>query len=159
MMRLEFTDEQIEQLTFGRFHYPHPRVQKKMEAVLLKAKGLSHQSICEIVGICGNTLRSYLREFQEGGVEGLKRFDAGGSVSDLDQHSDSICRLLVENPPHTIAEAAQRIAEHTGVRRSETQIREYLKRIGFRRLKVGSLPAKADAQQQEDFKKTSLSPV
>jgi transposase len=44
----------------------------------------------------------------------------------------------------------------TGIRRSETQIRELLKRLGFQRLKTGSLPAKADPVAQAAFKKKAL---
>ena len=159
MIQVSFTDVEVERLSYERFHHPHPRVQRKMEAVLLKAKGLRHKDICDIVDICPNTLRSYLREFIDGGVEALKRFDAGGSVCELDQHTDVICRHLVEHPPHIIAEAVEKIEQLTGVRRSQTQVREYLRRVGFRRLKVGSLPAKADPAEQERFQKKSCSPV
>ena len=159
MMHLEFSEEDVQQLKFERFYHPHPRVQKKMEALLLKSQELPHQRICEIVGICGNTLRSYFREFQEGGVERLKRFEAGGSSSELDEHSETIRELLTKHPPQTIAEAVELIAEHTGVRRSETQIRALLKRLGFRRLKVGSVPAQGDAEEQERLKKTNWSPA
>ena len=132
-------------------------MQRKCEAVFLKAHGLSVRQICQLVGISPNTLRNYLREFAEGGLERLKQFESGGSTCVLDQHTDTICDYLVEHPPHTIAEAAEKIFQLTGVRRSQTQIREYLKRIGFRRLKVGSLPAQADPAEQARFKKTSLS--
>lgn len=157
MLQLSFTAEQVEQLAYERFHHPHPRVQKKMEAVLLKAKGFKHKEICNVLSICGNTLRSYLREFAGVGVERLKRFDAGGSQCELDQHLDMIGEYLAEHPPHTIREAAQAIEKLTGVKRGQTQVREFLKRVGFRRLKVGSLPGKADLEAQERFKKTSLS--
>ena len=159
MIQLSFTEEQVEELAYERFHHPHPRVQKKMEAVLLKAKGFKHKQICDVLGICANTLRSYFREFEEGGVERLRHFDAGGSANALEEHADAICDHLVENPPHTVAEAAQAIDELTGIRRSETQVRQFLRRVGFRRIKVGSLPAKADPEEQERFKKTSWSHV
>lgn len=157
MLQLTFTEEQIDQLTYERFYHPHPRVQKKMEAVLLKSKGLMHKQICDIVDICGNTLRSYLREFAEGGIERLRRFDAGGSENALEEHTDAICDYLAEHPPHTVAEAVEKIEQLTGIRRGQTQVREFLKRVGFRRLKVGSLPAKADPEEQARFKKTNLS--
>jgi len=157
MLSIEFTDDQVDQLAYERFYHPHPRVQKKMEAVFLKAKGLPHWEICELVCISSNTLRSYLREFCEGGVERLKQWTSGGTTSQLDAHSDLICDHLVEHPPHTIAEAAAAIERLTGVRRSQTQVREFLKRAGFSRRKTGSLPAKADPEAQALFKKTSFS--
>lgn len=159
MLLTEFTDEQVERLAYERFHHPHPRVQKKMEAVFLKAKGLPQWEICELVGISSNTLRSYLREFRDGGVERLKQWTSGGTSSQLDEHIDAICDQLVAHPPHTIAEAAAAIERLTGVRRSPTQVREFLKRVGFSRRKTGSLPAKADPEAQAEFKKKSFSPA
>ena len=43
----------------------------------------------------------------------------------------------------------------TGIRHSETHVRELLKRLGFRRLKTQTLPAKADSEAQAAFKKTA----
>jgi transposase len=157
MSAIEFTEEEVEQLAFERFQHPHPRVQRKMEAVYLKAKGLSHKEVCELCGISRTTLWGWLTDFLEGGIEGLKRWKPGGSTCQLDEHSDVICDHLTEHPPHTMAEARQAIAELTGIERSETQVREYLRRVGFKRLKVGSLPAKADPEAQAAFKKKSLS--
>ena len=156
---VEFTEDDVERLAFERFHHPHPRVQRKIEAVFLKAKGLSHQEVCDLVRISRTTLWGWLRDFQADGVEGLKRWEAKGTTSELAQHADAICEHLVEHPPHTIAEAQQIIEELTGVRRSETQIRQLLKRLGFKRLKTGSLPAKADPEAQARFKKKCLSRV
>ena len=157
MRGIDFTDEQVEELAFERFHHPHPRVQRKMEALFLKAEGFSHKEVCELTRISRTTLWSWLRDFQTDGIEGLKRWNAGGSTSELEEHTDTISKHLTEHPPHTIAEAQQAIEELTGIRRSETQVRELLKRLGFLRLKTGSLPAKADPVAQAAFKKTSLS--
>lgn len=159
MDAFEFTDEQVELLAYERFHHPHPRVQRKMEGVLLKAKGFLVRDICEVVGCCPNTLRNWLRDFQAGGVEGLKRWDSGGTTCELDGHTDAICEHLNQNPPHTLAEARDAIERLTGVRRSTTQVGEYLKRVGFKRLKAGSLPAKADPAAQAAFQKTSCCPA
>ena len=43
MATIQFTDEEVEQLAYERFYHPHPRVQRKMESVFLKAKGLPLQ--------------------------------------------------------------------------------------------------------------------
>jgi transposase len=159
MLRIDFTDEQVAQLAHERFYHPHPRVQRKMEAVYLKAQGLPHREICRLTGICGNTLRSYLAEFVAGGVEGLKRFEAGGTISALEEHTDRLCEYFVEHPPHTVAEAAAALERLTGIRRSLTQVRQFLKRVGFSRRKVGSLPAKADPDEQARFKKKYCCPA
>lgn len=153
MIELSLTDEQLSELQTERFHHPHPRVQQKIEAVLLRAKGLTQREVCDILDIWPNTLRAYLRQYNEGGVERLKRFEAGGSRGVLDDHVETLRDYFSKYPPHTLAEAAEKIEELTGVRRSRTQVGEFLRRNGFRRIKVGSVPAKADPEEQKRFKK------
>ncbi len=60
MIRITFTKEEVEQLRYERFNHPHPRVQIKMEALLLKSQGLEHKKIGKILGICQDTLRPYV---------------------------------------------------------------------------------------------------
>jgi len=52
MIRINFKEEEIEKLRYERFNHPHPRVQLKMEALLLKSQGLEHKKICKILEIC-----------------------------------------------------------------------------------------------------------
>jgi len=153
MIRITFTEETVALLRYERFHHPHPRVQKKMEALLLKSEGLGHEEICRIVGITANTLRTYLREFLAGGVEALKAFRISHSQGAWDSHRTTLEAYFREHPPATVKEAAVKIEELTGIRRSETQVRKFLKSLGMRRLKVGYTPAKADPEEQERFKK------
>ena len=51
-----------------------------------------------------------------------------------------------------------KIEELTGIRRSENRVREFLKRIGMKRRKVGMIPAKADPAEQERFVQEQLTP-
>lgn len=75
MLKLDFTTEQIEALKYQKFHHPHPRVRRKMEALLLKNKGLPHAVIAELVGVSANTLLNYFRQFQAGGVTALEQLN------------------------------------------------------------------------------------
>ncbi len=70
MIRIEFTEEAVDKLRYERFYHPHPRVQRKMEALLLKSDALPHQRITRILGVSENALRQYLREYEEGGASG-----------------------------------------------------------------------------------------
>ena len=72
MLKLIFTEETIAELKYERYHHPHPRVQMKMEALLLKAAGLPHQQIAACVGVSAPTLRSYLSAYQAGGIGALR---------------------------------------------------------------------------------------
>ena len=43
MILIDLTPEEIEALHYKRYHYPHPKVQRKMEALWLKSQGLPHK--------------------------------------------------------------------------------------------------------------------
>ena len=158
MIKITFSETDIKQLHYERFHHPHPRVQLKMEAVLLKSQDMKHKKICKTARISGNTLRSYLRDYKEGGIEKLKETNFYRPGSELNRHRDTVEKYFREHPPAGIKEAMQKIEELTGVRRSENRVREYLKGIGIKRLKVGMIPAKADTEEQERFIKEELTP-
>jgi hypothetical protein len=69
MMRIEFSAEEKQALDYERYHHPHPRVQRKMEVLWLKSQHLPHQEICRFTGISKHTLCTYLRDYQQGGME------------------------------------------------------------------------------------------
>jgi len=158
MIRIEFTEAAINELRYERFHHPHPRVQRKMETLLLKSDGLPHHQITRILGIAENTLRQYLREYEEGGVERLKELRFHKPQSELAEHRESLETYFEEHPPATVNEAAAKIEEITGIRRGPTQVRKFLNSLGLRPRKVGMIPAKADVKEQERFKKKNWSP-
>lgn len=153
MLHIEFSDQDIQQLRYERYHHPHPRVQRKMEALLLKAQGLPHHIIADCVGVCENTLLAYFRTYQSGGIDALKQIHFHRPLSALDTHRESLEAFFCENPPTTIAEAAAMIERLTGIQRKPTQVRVFLKNLGLKRLKTYAIPDKADSDVQEAFKK------
>jgi len=126
-----------------------------MDALLLKSYALPHKQIAAILGIDGDTLRRHLRMYGQGGIEGLKAINWHQPQSELDSHQDTLKEEFLQHSPATVAEAGERIATLTGIRRKPTQIREFLKRLGMSPRKVAAVPSKADPQKQESFKKNS----
>lgn len=155
MIKLEFTEVQAKTLHYERYHHPHPRVQRKMEALWLKSQGLRHREICRLTGISATTLTSYLRRYQAGGIEALKEVDFYRPQSQLQAHRGTLEAYFREHPPATAKEAMAKIEALTGVRRSPDRVRVFLKRLGMDCRKVGMVPAKADEEKQAAFKKTN----
>lgn len=153
MIRLEFTEQQKESFHYERFHYPHPRVQQKMEALWLKSKNLSHELICDIANISPNTLRAYLKDYEKGGIEKLKEVNFYKPKSKLIEHFKTIEGYFREHPPRTASEALSKITELTGIKRSLPQIRVFLKNIGMSLRKVGPIPGKALGEDKKKNKK------
>ena len=162
MIQIHFTDEGIAALNFERYHYPDPRVQKKFEVLWLKSQGLSHEAIAQLSGVCSRQVQRYLHEYVEGGIERLKQNHYTGSPSELNQHAETLKDYFMKNPPSTTAQAQQAIEKLTGIRRSLTQVREFIKRLGMKRRKVGSAPGKADdpekQREQREFVESQLNP-
>src|SRR5438874_13838357 len=101
MLTIDFTPQDVDALHHERFHHPHPRVQLKMEAVYLKSQGLPHWDICRLARISENTLRTYLRQYQDGGVERLKRTDWDGPQGELSDRRDPLGEHFRKNPPRS----------------------------------------------------------
>lgn len=162
MLRINFTDEEIQTLQLERYHYPDPKVQKKFEVLWLKSQGLSHETIAQLSGVASRTVQRYLREYLAGGMERLKQNKYLGAPSQLRQHSQTLQEYFTKHPPSTIAQAQHALEELTGLKRSLTQVRAFLKRLGLKRRKVGSAPGKADQpgkqQEQREFLETQLNP-
>ncbi len=57
-----------------RFEHPHPRVQRKMEAVYLTSMGVSRGEVARLVQTEG-TVRSSVGAYRDGGIEALRRFN------------------------------------------------------------------------------------
>jgi transposase len=162
MIKINFSKEEINLLHYERYHHPHPRVQQKMEALYLKSQGLAHQDICRIVRITKSTLVSYLNDYIAGGIEKLKEINFNQPHSELEIHAPTLKDYFDQHPPATIAEAQSKIEERTGIERSPTQIRAFLKRMGMKCRKVGAIPGKAitdeKIKEQEVFKQQELEP-
>lgn len=156
MMELEFSEADREALHYERFHHPHARVRLKMEIVFLKSEGLAHPEIARLARVCENTVRSYLEEYREGGVERLKEVRFRRPQSELNDYADLLDEQFRKSPPASVPQAAAVIEQLTGLKRSPTQVRLFLKSRGLERRKVGMVPAKADPDRQAEFKKTSL---
>jgi transposase len=158
MIRINFTETDIKALGEQRYQHPHPFVQRKMETLWLKSQGLPHHEIARLAGITENTVRAYLYEYLEGGIEALKRIPFHRPTSELAEHQSTIEEYFRKHPPADIKEAAAKIEALTGIHRSLTQVRTFLRSIGMRCRKVAAIPAKANPEVQEEFKNNELLP-
>ncbi len=103
-------------------------------------------------------MRKCLEEYQIGGLDKLKEVRRYRPTSLLNQHRESLEAEFHARPPQTINEASERIETLTGIHRSPTQVRKFLKGLGLKRLKVGHLPAKANPSEQAAFLEAKLQP-
>lgn len=146
-------------LAVQRYSHPHPLVQRKMEVLWLKSQDVSNEKILQLASISRATLFRYYNDFREGGIEKLQQLDFHQPKSQLEEYTSSLEAYFLEHPPATVKEAADVMEKLTGIKRSETQVRRFLRSLGLRPRKIGMLPAKADVDRQEEFLEKKLNPI
>ena len=103
-------------------------------------------------------MTEYLNEYQAGGIERLKEIHFYQPQSELANHRQTLEDYFKTHPPATMKEAMDKIEKLTGLKRSQTQVKKFLSKLGFKRRKVGMVPSKADPDKQETFKKSIWNP-
>jgi transposase len=163
MLNIDFLPEDILNLHYERYNHPHPLVQKKMEVLYLKSQGIKHKEICRLCQITNATLAKYMKQYQLGGVEELKKIVDIGQPSELNKYTDIFKEYFEKHPPSNVNEASDAIEKLTGIKRSPTQVRKFMKRMGLRCLKVGYVPGKLIEEEkiieQEKYKLEKLEPL
>jgi transposase len=157
MIKITFREADIEALRYWRFQHPDPRVQVRLEALYLRSQGSANGEIQRLCGISKASFHRYLAAYATGGIEELKRIDHYRPQSELHPHRATLEAAFQHYPPATVTEAAARIEALTGIVRKPTQVRQFLRSLGMKPLKVGMIPAKADVGAQETFKKKAWS--
>lgn len=160
MIKIEFADFEIEQLFDEKEKNTHHKVRKKAEVLYLKSLGHSHFDIQGIARITRPTLAKYLHDYKINGIESVTEVNFYKPKSELDKFIPELKIYFDKNPPCSSAEAQMIIEDKTGIRRSPTQIREFLKRMGMKIRKVGYVPGKScdeeKQREQEEFLKKNL---
>jgi transposase len=129
MPRLTFSKDDQQALLQERYEHPHPRVQQRMEVLWLLSQGLVYAEAARLAGVSEATVDRYVARYRQGGLDALRQLHWGKSpTSELLAHRDSLEESFRRNPPHTVAEACQRIKDETGIERGPTQVRAFLKR-------------------------------
>jgi transposase len=157
-IQLEFSPEIQAALNYERYHHPVPLVQRRMETVWLKSHDLPHEMISRLAGVSENTMREHFRLYQEGGIERLKEVRFYHPESELQAHTSSLEAHFRDHPPATVKEAMSAIETLTGIKRSQTQVRQFLQKLGLRCRKVGMVPAKADPDEQATYLREQIEP-
>ncbi len=157
MRRFTFSEDVRQALARERYHHPDPRVQERMEIVWLKSQGERHERIAELAGTSRSTVQRVLNLFEKEGLDGLRKFHWNGQPSTLTPHRESLEAEFLTRPPHTVAEACQRIKDLTGVCRKPTRVREFLREtLGLKWRKVAAVPVPPKLTVEEHAQKQAV---
>jgi transposase len=160
MLQINLSKAEIHRLNYERFYYPCPKVQKRIHAVYMKATLSSSDTLIgHLTGLKRQTVNHWVKVYQTGGFDSLCQFNYGTNKSELVKHSMSILQSFTERPPMSACEAKSRIEELTGISRSPSQVRTFMKKQGLQYIKTGHIPAKADVEKQRNWVITTLEPA
>ena len=149
-LRIQLTEDEQRVAKGERDSHPDAGVRRKFQVLWMLHCGARRESAGEFVGVSRATVERYVSEYRTGGLDALrKRGRTSWPASELASHAEAIRRSFEQQPARTIAEACQRIAEITGVRRQPTQVRRFLRGLGLTWQRVRAIPVPP--------KKTSLS--
>ena len=137
---IALTDDEQRVVNAERDSHPDAHVRRKMLVLWLLHHGDTRERAATSTGLGRATVQRYVQAFKNGGLDGLRRWGVVGPVSDLATHADAIRQSLTTNPVRTIAEAADRIEQLTGIRRKPTQTRVFLTGLGFTYKRVRAIP-------------------
>jgi len=140
MKRISLAESEQAIVASERFSHPDLRVRCKMLALWSVHTGLTRLQSAKVAGVGRATVQRYLAAYRSGGLAGLRSCHVVGPVSELTSHAEAIKASLTETPVRTIAEAADRIEQLTGLRRGLTQTRVFLKGLGFQWQRTRAVP-------------------
>ena len=131
MIQVSISATDMEVLQKERYTHPHPRVQRKLHALYWVGLGLPRHVVARMVGVSEGTLRNDLHAYEQGGLEAFRPCNPHPTSAALHAYTDTIRQTFIAEPPHTVQEAIERIEALTGIRRSPTAVRTWLKKTGL----------------------------
>jgi transposase len=163
--RTALSDKEQEVVNAERDSHPEAHVRRKMLILWLLHCGITRDKAAQVAGVARSTVQRYVAAYRDGGLDGLRRWGVTGPQSSLAEFTEQIRQSLTDSPVRTVAEAAERIEQITGLKRGPTQVRGFLKKhLGFawRRTRAIPCPPKKDLDEhirdQQAFLTNELQP-
>ena len=149
MIKLVIDEKLQEQLFSNILNETHRKTRLKNLVLYLKSFNFEHKEICKICRITKPTLTEYLLEFKDRGIDNFRTLKWKGQPSKLNDFKSLIDKEFESKPPKSVNEAQERIEKLTGIKRSPTQVRLFLKNLQYKYLKMGSIPGNGDGQDEQ----------
>lgn len=138
--RVVLTEEELRVVNEERELHPNSHVRRRMLALWLLHCKLTRVKAAEVAGISRVTMGRIVETFRDGGLDGLRQWNVKGPTSELSGYRDLIREAFEREPVRTVAEGADRIEKLTGLRRSPTQVRKFMKDLGMKWQSMRAVP-------------------
>jgi transposase len=161
MIAIPLSEAEIRLLNYERFRNPSVLIQKRLHAVYLKLHSdlnLTSKAVGLCCDLCANSVNKWVKVYQNEGLEALLTVNYVKNVSTLETFKEVILESFNEKAPLSIKEAVSRIEKQTGLQKSETSVRKWMKRKGFKFRRLGHIPAKANLEAQQEWVEKAFEP-
>lgn len=140
------------------------RYDHRLHAVLLVAKGMSCPDVADYFGDSERTVRSWIRNYNERGLQGLVENEKPGRPPRLSERQMDRIGVVLRGKPEDVGLTGgiwdgkslseyirRKFGAHVGVRQCQRLFRQ----LGFRMRKPRPMVARANPEIQQAFKKNS----
>ena len=128
MLPVTILSEDISTIQRERYSHPQPHIMMRMHTLALHHEGESAARIARLLNRDPRTIRDCLKKYRDGGLKAVYEYEKHKRESELEAYSGLIEQELEKRPPQSATEAGAIIEELTGIKRSPTQVREFLKK-------------------------------
>jgi len=120
-----------EELTRRWKSHPHHRVRCRARAILLSEAGYSASEIGEIFDFTAETVRSWIDQFNERGVEGLDDEPRNPPSKRLNESDQQELKAIAREFPNQPQKILEELHQRTGKSIARRTLRDYLRNLGF----------------------------
>jgi transposase len=116
---------------------------KRLLCAILLAFEVDTEKICHVLGLSYKSVKKYEAILDSGDYKQLLYIGKHSRASDLDDYKEVIFKELDSGAYCTLRKIAVMIEEKTGLKRSRNRIHVFLKKNGYKPLKVGFFPCES----------------
>src|SRR5271155_1306369 len=129
------------------------RLARRANALVLLDKGMSCQSVADVLLLDNDTIRTWYQLYQEDGIEGLASFGhEGGTCRLTAQQQDKLKAWICETLPRTTRAVGAWIARECGIEyQTRSGLIALLHRLGMEHRKPSAISRKLDPVKQASF--------
>ena len=152
MTKFSLSTDQLEGLRTAHRKEKNKKAAYKINAVILLGTGWSLKEVKEALLLDDETLRSYLKKYQSGGIGELIKTDYPGRPPRLnDEQQKKLYNELNNNIYLTTCAVIEYVSDQFGVKYTTSGMRDLLHRAGYSYKKPKLVPGNPDREAQEDF--------
>ena len=160
-LKLETTVKQaiIEKIIAFLTCYMCITMAKRIICLVILVYGRPLSNITESTGLCRRTISNYIKIIKTGNIDSLLEVKGGGRKRTLKDVEQDLINEVNSNNYCCLQQINDMCYEKFGIKTTNPTISRVLKKYGIKRLKSGSLPAKADPIAQRKFYDKTLKPL